>query len=570
MSPLSLYATAVLLVAAALGIILAFRPFYDFPAFYSPFFFCAIVISSWLGGFRPGIVATLLSFLALDFFLTPPFYSLAFSAIEIPRFLGFAAAGWLISWVGGLQRRDEAELLRSRDELEDKVRARTADLQVANNHLVAEVNERIRAQQELQRLNGVLLVRTACNQAVTRSASEAELLKLACEAVVNVGKYPLAWIAYAQPTSGAALRPMARAGQNGDDDLLSAPFENGRSHPPLPGSRQDQPIVCHQLLSDPALQDWREWARSRNVQSFAAFPLILDGTVLGRLTVCSELPGAFEKAETNLLAETAHDLAQGVALFRARQAQQQAEDALRKTEADLSRVARASTLGELTASIAHEINQPLSATVTNANACLRWLSPQRMNLDEARAAAQRIVRDGNRAAEIIARVRALLAKGQPTRQRVEINSVIEELLLLLQAEFRRRDVTLDRALGSDLPAVSMDRIQIQQLLMNLIVNGLDAMHSIVDRPRVLRIHTGAVDSEILFVAVEDCGVGLHPDQTGHLFDPFYTTKTEGLGMGLAISRSIAESHGGRLEAISNNGPGATFRFTLPVVEEVGA
>jgi C4-dicarboxylate-specific signal transduction histidine kinase len=176
---------------------------------------------------------------------------------------------------------------------------------------------------------------------------------------------------------------------------------------------------------------------------------------------------------------------------------------------------------------------------------------------------QRILRDGNRAAEVIARIRALLAKGQQVRQRLRINDVIEDLLPLVDAEVRRRGAKLERHLADGLPAVEMDRVQIQQVMMNLMVNGLDAMGGITDRPRLLRVRTSGGEQEIL-IAVEDSGVGLDDGTIDRLFDPFFTTKTEGLGMGLAICRSIAESHGGRLHARANDGHGATFHFTLPL------
>ncbi|HSJ02199.1 MAG TPA: ATP-binding protein, partial [Verrucomicrobium sp.] len=243
------------------------------------------------------------------------------------------------------------------------------------------------------------------------------------------------------------------------------------------------------------------------------------------------------------------------------------EVALRKAELDLTRMARATTLGEFTASIVHEISQPLSGITTNASACLRWLSPERCNIEEARAAAQRIIGDGNRVVQIVVRIRALLSKEKLIRESSSINEVIEELLPLLQTDIRRRGVELECHLSGDLPEVAMDRVQIQQVIMNLVINGLDAMNGISDRPRLLRIHTGR-DAETVLVKVEDSGVGLDPETAGLLFDRFFTTKPEGLGMGLAICQSIVVSHGGRLVANTNDGPGATFQFSLPIETRV--
>lgn len=239
------------------------------------------------------------------------------------------------------------------------------------------------------------------------------------------------------------------------------------------------------------------------------------------------------------------------------------ETALRKAEVELARMARASTLGEFTASIVHEISQPLTAITANANTCMRWLNPERCDVDEARAATQRIIGDSDRAVKIVMRIRALLAKEKPIRESSSINAVIEELLPLLKTDIRRRGVTLECHLGDELPDVAIDRVQIQQVVMNLVINGLDAMNGISDRPRILRVHTGR-DAEFLLVKVEDSGMGLDPATIDRLFDRFFTTKPDGLGMGLAICQSIIASHEGRLLAKPNEGPGATFQFTLPI------
>jgi PAS domain S-box-containing protein len=245
------------------------------------------------------------------------------------------------------------------------------------------------------------------------------------------------------------------------------------------------------------------------------------------------------------------------------------EEALREAQAELARVARATTMGELTASIAHEVNQPLAAVVANANACLRWLAAETPDLDEARAAAQRIVRDGNRASDVIARIRGFLKKGEPVTVQLGVNEVVREIIMLTQGEVLRRDASLLTELADGLPAVSADRVQLQQLLLNLMMNALDAMSAVTDRPRVLRIRTSTFESAGILVALRDSGVGLNPERMERLFEAFYTTKPEGMGMGLSISRSIVEMHGGRLWATPNDGPGATFQFTLPI-EQGGA
>jgi PAS domain S-box-containing protein len=241
-----------------------------------------------------------------------------------------------------------------------------------------------------------------------------------------------------------------------------------------------------------------------------------------------------------------------------------AEEALRKAQADLAHVTRLTVMGELTTSIAHEVNQPLAAVATNANACLRWLDRESPNLNEALKAVRRIVRDAKRGGDVIARIRALLRKTQPPHARLNINDVVRDILMLTEADLRGAILQIE--LASKLPRVCADRIQLQQVLLNLIVNAIDAMKSVTDRPHVLRIRTQTQDQEALLVTIQDTGVGLDPKNTEQLFEPFYTTKPKGLGMGLSISRSIVEAHGGHLWAEAGDGPGAIFRFTLPYKE----
>jgi signal transduction histidine kinase len=241
-----------------------------------------------------------------------------------------------------------------------------------------------------------------------------------------------------------------------------------------------------------------------------------------------------------------------------------AEEELREAQAELAHVTRVMTMGELTASIAHEINQPLAAVVTNGSACLRWLAGDPPNLDEAREAAQRVIRDGNRANEVISRIRAFMRKTDTEKTRMDINEVVEEVILLMRNETKRRGVTVRMELADDLPPVLGDRVQLQQLMLNLVINGVEAMTSMDDRPRELLICSRRDESDQVLVAVRDCGMGIPMEDLEKIFDAFYTTKTQGMGMGLAISRSIIETHGGRLWATPTVGEGATIQFTLPL------
>ena len=231
-----------------------------------------------------------------------------------------------------------------------------------------------------------------------------------------------------------------------------------------------------------------------------------------------------------------------------------AEEALHKAQAELAHVTRVATLGEMTASIAHEINQPLAAVVNNASACLRWLAGQSPNLEEARQSAALIIADGHRAGEIIGRIRALAKKSPPRKDWLDINETILEVIALARSEVQRNRVSLQTQLSSDLPLILGDRIQLQQVILNLIINAIEAMSGAGDGPRELLVGSGKDESKGVLVAVRDSGPGLDPESLDHLFTAFFTTKPQGMGMGLAISRSIIEAHGGRLWATANNGP----------------
>ena len=245
-----------------------------------------------------------------------------------------------------------------------------------------------------------------------------------------------------------------------------------------------------------------------------------------------------------------------------------AEEALRNAEAELARVARLTTMGELAASIAHEINQPLAAVVTNAGACLHWLNREEPNLDEARQAISRIARDGTRAGDVIRGLRALAKQSRPDLARLDINDAIQEVLALTRSERQRHAVVLHTDLFSGDRPVFADRVQLQQVMLNLIMNGIEAMSAVTDRPRVLTISSEPTERAGVLVAVEDTGMGLDPTTADRIFDPFFTTKPDGMGIGLSICRSIIEAHAGRLWASPRAPHGTTFRFTVPAAAEL--
>jgi len=242
--------------------------------------------------------------------------------------------------------------------------------------------------------------------------------------------------------------------------------------------------------------------------------------------------------------------------------QKRAEEALRQARADLARVNRVTTVAELTASLSHEVSQPISAAVMNGHACVHWLAGDTPNLEEARAAAMRMVKDGTRAADIISRIRLLFNKGTPQRELLDVNEVIREIIVLLRGELARYSVSVRPELAADLPRIMGDRVQLQQVMMNLISNSIDAMKEL-DGSRELAIKSQRAENEQLMVSVSDTGVGLPPQQADQIFDAFFTTKFHGTGMGLSISRSIVESHSGRLWAADNSPRGASFHLLLP-------
>ncbi|HEX8893720.1 MAG TPA: ATP-binding protein, partial [Terriglobales bacterium] len=242
-----------------------------------------------------------------------------------------------------------------------------------------------------------------------------------------------------------------------------------------------------------------------------------------------------------------------------RKSGEQEREKLRQLEADLAHINRVSTLGEMAASLAHEIKQPIAAAITSANSCIKWLAHEPPNLDRARAAATKVDKYGNRAAEIIDRIRSLYKKSPPQRELVDVNGIIHEMLTLLEGEATRSSITMRTDLSAELPKIMVDRVQLQQVFMNLLLNGIEAME---DSGGELTVKSERQDGQLQF-SVSDTGVGLPAEKMDQIFSAFFTTKPQGSGMGLAISRSIVESHGGRLWASANDGRGATFHFTLP-------
>ncbi len=240
-----------------------------------------------------------------------------------------------------------------------------------------------------------------------------------------------------------------------------------------------------------------------------------------------------------------------------------AEEAYHAAQTELARVTRVSALGALAASISHEVNQPLAAVVTNADACMMWLTSEPPNLEEARASVDSIAQEGTRASEVVRRIRAIFTKAPAETIRIQVNGLIREVCVLMEAEASRNQVTIETELAEDLPCALGDRIQLQQVIVNLILNGIEAMSGITGWRRRLVIRTQMRDSDRLLIAVQDSGTGISPKDERRIFDAFFTTKIQGMGMGLSICHSIVEAHGGQLWASANSDQGATVQFTLP-------
>jgi len=318
-------------------------------------------------------------------------------------------------------------------------------------------------------------------------------------------------------------------------------------------AQERKPHLTNDVLNDPRISN-REWAEKEGMASFGGYPLSVGDRTIGVLAMFSRKQLTPDTTET--LASGADLIAQGIERKRA-------QEALQMTQAELARVSRLTTMGELAASIAHEVNQPLTAVANNSNACLRLLAADNLKPEVLHRALEEIVADGNRASAVVARIRGFIKKEPAEKNRLDINDVIQEVLALADRELYENRVRLERQLTNPLPLVLADRVQMQQVLLNLIMNGIEAMLAVTDQPRSLWVQSRVDDSGDILVAVRDSGTGLG-SEADRIFTPFFTTKANGMGMGLSISRSLVENHGGRLWAMPNYPMGAVFSFTLPV------
>ena len=518
-SPVSRYGLAILAVAIALGIKLILL-YFDVPYPLSSSFLAAIAITFWYAGNGPGVLAVLLSSVSFAYFVVP--YEIDYrirladgSLQEVylpitfrttfPYLFYFILVAFLTSWFSSSRRAAERQLTQARSDLELKVEERTADLRRANEELQIEIAERKRAETSLR--------------------ETADLLDLTHDSVFvrdmnNVITY---WNRGAEERYGWLS---AEAGGQQSHNILGTVF---------PAPLTD---IMRELTSSGRWEG--ELIHTRR-----------DGT---QVVVASRW--ALQRDEKGIplaILETNNDMTE----------RRRAEDALHKAQAEVAHVTRVMTMGELVASIAHEVNQPLGAIVTNGHAGVRLLSREPPDIEKSREVMERMIADGMRASEVIKRIRELLHKAPPEKASLNINETVEEVIALVSSDLRRSKVALRSELASNLPPVVGDRIQLQQVILNLILNGKDAMSTVQNRPRELLVTSRSSQAGEAVVAVRDYGQGLTPGDEDKIFDPFFTTKPGGMGLGLSISRTIIEAHGGTLWATQNEGRGATLHFSLP-------
>jgi len=442
----------------------------------------------------------------------------------------------------------------------------------------------------LDRLNRRLRTLCQCTSTFFQAESEQELLQSLCEILVAGGECRLAWIGYCEDDADKTIRPVAQAGSGLEylERVKTSWGEMEAGQGPAGMAAQTGEACCvADIRRDARFSLWRAAALAGGYASCIAVPLIARGKergavdLRGTLNLYSAEYNAFDEsaiehytglatsvayAVTALRGRLADDLAYGVTALRARAERKRSEEALQQAREELARVTRVTTLGELAASIAHEINQPLAAIVANANACLNWLKADRPPLDSIREALTGVVNDGDRAGEVIARIRALLSRSSVAHGPCDLGGIVRDVLLLVGPELGRHGTVLQTSLATDLPSVMGDRVLLQQVLMNLLLNAAEAVRDVPpERRRVVVRSTleQREDGPWAVVAVEDAGVGFREEQAARLFEAFYTTKPDGLGMGLSISRSIIDGHRGRLWATANPDHGATFQFALP-------
>ena len=500
--PAARYGLAVGFVAAAIGAAFLIQGLTG--RFLTFPFYAAVVAAAWVGT-GPGLLSFILATLAVEDFWTPPLLSLRIAAADLPAFAAFVVFT-LVCLVWSAQRRSAQQAL------EATVQERTADLRRSNAALQVEIAERVAAEEELRRSETLL----AQGQQLSRTASW----------TLQMPSGDMLWSAQLFDILGL---------DRGTEEPSYRLFTE-RMHP------DDRPGFARAL----------ERAIEENTDFSCEARIVIPGGPTKYVQAVGEVrrgaPGGVEYIGTIM------DLTE----------RKRTEQALRDAESELARTLRLATVAELAAAIAHEINQPLAAITANGSACLRSLAHRPPLLDNAREAAGCIVADGHRAGDVIARIRALFNKEEPNQLLLDVNDIVRQVLDLSRGAIDRQRVVARTELAPSPLLVIGDPVQLQQVIVNLVTNALEAMIGIADRPLLLTIRSEVERGAAVVLTVEDSGRGLDPDQVSRIFESFYTTKPDGIGVGLAISRSIIEAHGGSLWTSPAMRQGARVGFTLPL------
>jgi PAS domain S-box-containing protein len=505
------YAISAALIGAAVAVnMLIEKRFVGAPAL---LLLCAVMLSAWFGGFRAGLSATALAILAFVYFFVPPGHTLMMNLEQAPRVAIFSVLVLFVALLTATQRRVAEVLRRARDQLHDA----NQRLQSTNMTLQTENADRRRTEEALR-------------QSEQRFRDYAET---SSDWLWETGP-DHRFVAISEQLHAIAISSTPRIGQRRWEFAadVAENLEKWRAH-----------ITAHEAhlpFHDFIYKLFRDDGSPAHVKTSGRPFFDSQNRFLGYRGVATDITAEIQRRE--------------------------AENALRQARAELAHVTRVTTLGELTASIVHEVNQPLAAIATTGEACLRLLDCDGPDLTTVREAISGMIGDTRRAGEVIRRIRTLTLKAEPQMVPLDINVLVDEVVQLIQREVIDHGVSIHRDLAPTIAQVLGDRVGLQQVIINLVMNGMEAMADVADRPRNLVIRSRQ-DIDRVVVAVEDSGVGLQQENSDRLFDSFYTTKPGGLGMGLSICRSIVESHGGRLSASRNIGPGATFQLFLPLSRE---
>lgn len=430
---------------------------------------------------------------------------------------------------------------------------------------------------DLRRLNWALAAYARSSSALIRSSDFRELVTGVCEAIVGENDYLAATVGLVEQGPGLPVRLVAGAG-------LAAAYLEGLSlswsEETLEGRgpaglalRTNQPFVVRDTMREPSFAPWRPRAARFGIRSAVTIPFSQGDAPAGVLIVYAGQPDAFGPRELDVFARLSRELAFALTLEEdraqlraAEEARRAAEEAARESLAELARAARVITVATFASSIAHEVNQPVAAIMANSEAALRWLSKDPPNLDEARAALSRITRDADRTSAIVSRTRGMLTKDLGRREAVDVHPLLREALGFTEVQRRRASIKTETDFGEGLPEVWADPVQVQQVAVNLIANAIDAMKGVQGRRRVLKVSTALTGEGQVRVSIADNGSGVDENNAAQIFTHLFTTKSEGMGLGLPICKAIVEAHDGRLDLTANEPCGAIFSFTLPVME----